>query len=54
MGVGEKHIVKCPICGKPFVMVPGAGTSNACAQCTREAEKNSGYERPTCDGWKRR
>ena len=34
-------VVKCPICGRPFVVVPGVKTSNACINCTRKAEENS-------------
>ncbi len=42
----EKTVVKCPICGRPFIQVP---RSNACPACTREAEKNSGPPRKFYD-----
>ena len=39
----QEHVVKCPICGRPFISVPDCvRQSNACPSCTREAEKNTG------------
>ncbi len=38
----EEIVVKCTICGKPFVLVPGAKNTNACPSCHAEAQRNSG------------
>ncbi len=41
-------VVKCPICGRPFVVVPDIrGSSNACLSCTKRAKENSGLQK----GW---
>ncbi len=38
-------VVKCPICGRPFVVVPGIESSNACPSCTKKAKENSGLQK---------
>ena len=37
----NEKIVKCPICGKPYVIMSlYAGNQSACPECVRKAEEN--------------